>query len=250
MNFLEILIFILVGSFSGVVAGLLGIGGGVIVVSALVYILEAKLGTSQYLQHTAIGSAFAVMVFTGLVNVFAQSKQRHLDWNLCKKFAPFLVLGVISGSLVSVGIPQKILRFIFVLFLYYTCVRMWIAAPTAREKAVSNKLLGSVGYGIGVFSSWVGIGGGALMVPFFKWCGLSAHHAIGTSGALTFPVALVGAISYLSAGFSITNPIPQFTNIVIRLHSVVLIIKLNDSIQGGLVNEIVNVQGTVSHTLF
>ena len=210
MSFLEIFLFILVGSFSGVVAGLLGIGGGVVVVSALVYIFEANFGDSQFLQHTAIGTAFSVMVFTGLVNVFAQSKQRHLDWQVCKKFAPFLVLGVVFGSFVSVGIPQKFLRFLFVLFLYYSSIRMWLSAKKESvERQISKQTFASVGFGIGAFSSWVGIGGGAIMVPFFKWCGLSAHKAIGTSGALTFPVALVGAISYLSAGFSITNPIPH-----------------------------------------
>ena len=207
MQTLTIFLLILAGAFSGFAAGMLGIGGGVVVVSALVYLFSGQFGSSEYLQHTAVGTAFAVMVITGLVNVFAQKKSKNVDWQVCKKFAPFLFLGVVVGSIFSLGLPEKLLRIIFVLFLYYASIKMFLSDP--KPHAVGNIGLASVGGGIGVFSSWVGIGGGALMVPFFRYCGLSAHHAIGTSGVLTFPVALAGAVSYLSSGLSVTNTIPH-----------------------------------------
>ncbi|MBR7001504.1 MAG: sulfite exporter TauE/SafE family protein [Neisseriaceae bacterium] len=204
---LTIFLLILAGSFSGFAAGMLGIGGGVVVVSALVYLFHGQFGASEYLQHTAVGTAFAVMVVTGLVNVFAQKKSQNVDWAVCKKFAPFLFIGVVVGSIFTLGLPEKVLRIIFVLFLYYVSVKMFLSNP--KPHTVSDTGLASVGGGIGVFSSWVGIGGGALMVPFFRYYGLSAHHAIGTSGVLTFPVAVAGAVTNLSAGLHIQNNIPN-----------------------------------------
>ena len=212
MNTLTIFLLILAGSFSGFAAGMLGIGGGVVVVSALVYLFHGQFGSSEYLQHTAVGTAFAVMVITGLVNVFAQKKSKNVDWGVCKKFAPFLFLGVVVGSIFSLGLPEKVLRIIFVLFLYYASIKMFLSDPKPHN--VGKLGFASVGSGIGVFSSWVGIGGGALMVPFFRYCGLSAHHAIGTSGVLTFPVALAGAVAYLSAGLNISNTIPHTVGFV------------------------------------
>ena len=94
-----------------------GIGGGIVVVSALVYLFSGQFGASEYLQHTAVGTAFAVMVVTGLVNVFAQKKSRNVDWAVCRKFAPFLFAGVVLGSVFTLGLPEKFLRIIFVLFL-------------------------------------------------------------------------------------------------------------------------------------
>ena len=207
MNLLTVLLLILAGSFSGFAAGLLGIGGGIVVVSALVYLFHGQFGESDYLQHTANGTAFAVMVVTGLVNVFAQKKSQNVDWQVCKQFAPFLFIGVVVGSIFTLGLPEKVLRIIFVLFLYFISVKMFLSDP--KPHTVGKAGVASVGGAIGVFSSWVGIGGGALMVPFFRYCGLSSHYAIGTSGVLTFPVAVAGAVSYLSTGLNITNTIPN-----------------------------------------
>lgn len=212
LDIFTVLLLIFAGCFSGFSAGLLGIGGGVVIVSAFVYIFSWKFGASEFLQHTAVGTSFAVMVFTGLVNVFAQNKSKNVDWNLVKKFAPFLILGVIVGSIFSLGISEKVLRFLFVIFLYFTAIKMYLDMP--QNHTVRDKILRSTGFFIGLFSSWVGIGGGAFMVPFFRYCGNSAHSAIGTSGVLTFPVAVAGAISYLSTGLQVDNSIPNTVGFV------------------------------------
>ena len=204
---LTLFLLILAGSFSGFAAGMLGIGGGIVVVSALVYLFHGQFGASLYLHHTAVGTAFAVMVITGLVNVFAQKKSKNVDWAVCRKFAPALFVGVIVGAAISSVLSGKFLHIIFIIFLYYASIKMFLSDPKPHK--VSDTGLASVGGGIGLFSSWVGIGGGALMVPFFRYCGLTAHHAIGTSGVLTFPVAVAGAVTNLSAGLHIQNTIPH-----------------------------------------
>ncbi|MDO5687677.1 MAG: sulfite exporter TauE/SafE family protein [Neisseria sp.] len=201
---------VVAGCIAGFMAGLLGLGGGVLVVSAMVYILHAQFGELAYLQHIAIGTSFAVMIFTGMANALAQHRLHAVRWDMVRRIAPGMVLGTILGSLLAPLIPEKALRIGFIVFVYFLCIKMWrqrILEPTPRD--VGKRTLFGAGGGIGLLSSWLGIGGGTISVPFLMYCGLAMRQAVGTSAVLAWPIAVTGALSYLASGWGQADLPPQ-----------------------------------------
>ena len=198
--------YLTLGLAAGFVAGLLGVGGGLIIVPALIWLFDAQ-GVSPAIQpHLALGTSLASILFTSLSSVRAHHKRGAVDWPTLRQIAPGIVCGTLAGAWLASLIPARPLKIFFVAFLFYAAAQM---ALNFRPKA-SRELPGPAGmFGaggvIGLVSSWVGIGGGTLSVPFQAWCNVPLHRAIGTSAAIGFPIAAAGAVGYLIGGWQRTE---------------------------------------------
>ena len=194
------------GAIAGFLAGLLGVGGGLVIVPVVVGVLEAAGLGGNYVQHLAVGTSLAVMVFTSFASVREHHKRGAVSWDIVRGMAPAMVLGTFAGSLLAGFIPSNGLKWFFVVYAYAIGAQMFFGAkPPASRNMPGLVGKGAAGGVIGMVSSWVGIGGGSMSVPFMSWCNVPVHTAIATSAALGWPIAVSGALGYLSSGWGVAG---------------------------------------------
>ena len=195
-----------VGAFAGFIAGLLGIGGGMVVVPIVLWLLERQQIGGEHVQHLALGTSFAVMVFTTFSGALAQHRKGAVRWDIVRRMAPAMVAGGLIGSLLAHLLPTKGLQIFFILFAYTVAVQTLLRFKPKPSRHLPGTG-GTAGAGglFGLLSSWVGIGGGSLSVPFMLYCNVTVHQAVGTSSGLAWPMAVSGAIGYLVSGWQVSG---------------------------------------------
>lgn len=210
---MEIVYYLILGAGTGVLAGLLGVGGGIVIVPVLVLLFgQLPWGEAHAasIAHLALGTSLASIVFTSISSVRAHHRRGAVDWALVRGFAPSLVIGTLAGSWVAGQMSTPWLKGVFVAFAYYVGLQMLLnLRPTAQRELPGRAGLHAAGGAIGVFSSLVGIGGGSVSVPFMSWCSVPLHRAIATSAALGFPIALAGSIGYVLNGLHSPHGLPS-----------------------------------------
>jgi uncharacterized membrane protein YfcA len=194
------------GLATGFVAGLLGVGGGLLMVPALIWAYAQQGFAPQYNIHLALATSLAVIVPTALSSLRAHHAHGAVDWQAVRRIAPGILLGTLAGSLAAAKLSDGGLKIFFTVFLFYAATQMLLGfkPPASRQMPgwAGMTLAGTV---IGLVSSWVGIGGGTLSVPFLTWCNAGLRRAIGTSSAIGLPIALAGTIGYVFSGLSVSN---------------------------------------------
>jgi uncharacterized membrane protein YfcA len=194
--------FLLTGVLSGLLAGLFGVGGGVIVVPALILLFGHLSLGGDWIPHLAVGSSLAAIVGTGAASALAHHRRGGVRWDLVLGLAPGIILGAGAGALVAGVLPELWLTRVFSAFLVYVGLRMLSPGKTQAHRPMPGRLgLGAVGGGIGALSALVGIGGGTLTVPFLNGRGLGMRQAVGTSAACGLPIALAGALGFILVGW-------------------------------------------------
>ena len=195
------LAYLLLGAFTGFFAGLLGIGGGLVLVPVLSFLYEAQhLGGAQNL-HLALGTSMAAILYTAASSAYTHYAHGAVNMHIVRGMSPGLLLGTLLGALFAGGAPQLYLSVFFALFAYCAAAQMLIGfRPKATRQLPGRAGLTLAGSGIGAISSLVSIGGGTMSVPFMLWHNVPFKHAIGTSAALGFPIALGGTAGYVAAG--------------------------------------------------
>lgn len=192
------------GLVVGFVAGLLGVGGGLIIVPVLIVLLHAQGLAAGMEPQLALGTSLASILFTSLSSVRAHHRHGAVEWPLVRRIAPGILIGTLAGALLAAQVSAFVLKLFFVLFLFYAAAQMWFEFRPAPHRGLPGRagttLAGGV---IGAVSSWVGIGGGTLSVPFMLWHNVPLHRAIATSAAIGFPIAVAGAIGYVLGGRSV-----------------------------------------------
>lgn len=192
------------GAAAGFLAGLFGIGGGMIVVPIMLWLLDHQGIGGPYVQHMAIGTSFAVMVFTTFSGTLAHHRKKAVDWKVVKRMSPAMVAGGLIGSAVVKYIPTAALQLLFIVCVLGVAAQTLLCiAPKATRELPQRKTLAAVGSVFGLISSWVGIGGGTLAVPFLLFCNVPVHRATGTSAGLAWPMAAAGALGFLIAGWGV-----------------------------------------------
>lgn len=198
------LLYVALGSVAGVLAGLLGVGGGILIVPALSVLFAWQQVPATFTLHLALGTSLASIVFTSLSSVRAHHERGAVDWRVLRRVTPGIVVGTLLGSAVAARLSARLLAVFFVVFLYYVAAQMLldVRPKPSRQLPGAGGMFGA-GSLIGGVSSLVGIGGGSMSVPFLVWCNVSVRSAIGTSAAIGFPIALAGAVGYVANGLAV-----------------------------------------------
>lgn len=199
---LSIFIFMFCGAIAGVLAGLLGVGGGIVIVPMLDFVFT-KFGYNPAVVHQlALGTSLATIIVTSISSSRAHHKCGAVHFDILKNITPGILVGTFLGGLVATHLPVFFLRAFFVVFLFAVSAQMLSGyRPAASREMPGFVGTASVGGLIGLISSFVGIGGGTLSVPFMTFCNVPIHHAVGTSAAIGFPIAVAGALGYVVGGW-------------------------------------------------
>ncbi|MFN3234248.1 MAG: sulfite exporter TauE/SafE family protein [Gammaproteobacteria bacterium] len=207
---MSIIIYLILGATVGLLSGLLGIGGGTIIVPGLIYIftfLTPQIPAGA-VPHMAIGTSLSTMVMTSMVSIYAHHRAGRVRWDIVKTWVFTLVLGVIAGGIITDFLSAEILKIAFAIFLIIVAIRMFLKAGArkddikGRPKNIAAKFLLLMGGLIGLASGMFGIGGGVLAVPFLTRYHISMPRAAATASAGTFPIALVGTITFIVTGWN------------------------------------------------
>ena len=196
----------LLGLCAGFLAGLLGLGGGMMMVPFLTIILTARNYPQEHVIKMAVATSLATICFTSLASVRAHHKRGAVRWAIVRVLAPGIVLGSFLGSQAAAAMPAQVLGYLFAGFVTFSATQLLLnRKPKPSRTLPGTAGMFSVGGLIGVMSSLVGAGGAFISVPFMTWCNVAIHNAVATSAALGFPIALAGSLGYLVAGWSLTD---------------------------------------------
>lgn len=195
---------LLLGSVAGFLAGLLGVGGGMLMVPFITLLLSSKGFPADLVVKIAVATSLATICFTSISSVRAHQARGAVRWPIVRALAPGIVLGGLVGAQIAKALPGQALAALFAAFVGYSATRMLIE----RKPQPTRQLPGAVGLfgtggAIGSVSSLVGAGGAFMSVPFMTRCNVPIHHAVGTAAALGFPIALAGTAGYVVAGWGL-----------------------------------------------
>ena len=190
----SIALYLALGCCTGMLAGLLGIGGGVIIVP-----LQGINGPVNLL---ALGTSMASTLFISIASVREHNRHKTVLWPVVFRLAPGVVTGTLLGGFLVVFLPGRLLSAIFVIFLSYVACQMLLdITPKPSRHLPGAAGIAGIGVGIGVFSSFVGISGGTLIIPFLTLCNTPMREAVATSAGVGLPLALAGTAIYLVQGW-------------------------------------------------
>ena len=194
----------------GFVAGLFGIGGGLITVPFLFYIFGSLGIDQQYIMHLAVGTSFAIIIPTSAVSVFTHHKYKAVDFNIVKSYGIFVVIGVIIGTIFAGLLKTKTLVLFFSIVIFLLGIYLLLLKEKEKNTILKIKLHLKIilGFLVGFISAPMGIGGAVMNVPILKFFGYSINRAIGSSAAIGFLIAIFGAVGFLITGTYLNTNIP------------------------------------------
>ena len=194
----------------GFVAGLFGIGGGLITVPFLYYIFNSLGINPQYIMHLAVGTSFAIIIPTSTVSVMTHHKFKAVDFDIVKSYGFYVVLGVIFGTIFAATLKTKSLILFFSIIISLLGIYLLFLKEKEKDVIVKIKLHFKVilGFVVGFISAPMGIGGAIMNVPILKFFGYSINKAIGSAAAIGFLIALFGAGGFLISGNYLKTNLP------------------------------------------
>ena len=201
---------LLLGSATGFLAGLLGIGGGMLLVPFLSLALERRGVPDGMAVKMAIATSMAIILFTSFASMRAHHRHGTVRWDLVRGLAPGIVIGgLLSGAGAFSALKGKWLAMFFALLIAYSAYRIVAdRAPAAGRRMPNVAGQWAAGGVIGFLSGLVGVGGAFISVPFMTWCNVSIHSAVATGAALGFPIALSSTAGYVIGGWSLPAALP------------------------------------------
>ncbi len=194
----------------GFVAGLFGIGGGLITVPFLYYIFGQLGIDQQYIMHLAVGTSFAIIIPTSTVSVLTHHKFNAVDFKIVKNYGIFVITGVVIGTIFAATLKTKSLVLFFSIVILFLGIYLLLIKEREQNIVSEMKLYLKVILGVivGFISAIMGIGGAVMNVPIFKYFGYSINKAIGSAAAIGFLIALFGAIGFLISGSYLNTNLP------------------------------------------
>ncbi|MGM0831868.1 sulfite exporter TauE/SafE family protein [Halomonas qinghailakensis] len=198
--------YLLLGSAAGTMAGLFGVGGGLIIVPALVFAFGLQGVAPEITMHLAVGTSLATIVITGASSALGHYRKGsiHKPWFMA--LLPGLMLGAIGGGFIADNLSGTVLGTLFGVFVLLLATKMVLGlSPKPGSVPPGNAPMAIAGGVVGTISALFGIGGGAMTVPWLSRCGASMTQAVGTSAACGLPIAAVGAITFIVVGWG--NPL-------------------------------------------
>ena len=197
---------IALGLVAGLLAGLFGIGGGLIIVPVLTMLLSTQGVASHHVLLIAIATSLASIMLTAIASVRAHHRLGRVCWATVYRLSPMIMLGAGSGSLVAAQLPTQVLKHILVIFLLYVATLMALQVKPQSNAVTPAKYLDySVALLIGALSAIVGIGGGTLTVPYLVHRQHTMHSAVAIASACGLPIAIAGTLSYALLAWHTTD---------------------------------------------
>jgi uncharacterized membrane protein YfcA len=194
----------------GFVAGLFGIGGGLITVPFLYYIFGQLGIDQQYIMHLAVGTSFTIIIPTSTVSVLTHHKFKAVDFDIVKSYGIFVVFGVIIGTIFAASLKTKSLVLFFSIVILFLGIYLLLLKEKEKNVIIKIKLHLKIilGFIVGFISAPMGIGGAVMNVPILKFFGYSINKAIGSAAAIGFLIALFGATGFLISGSYLKTNLP------------------------------------------
>jgi uncharacterized protein len=207
--------YLAVGAAAGLIAGMLGLGGGVVFVPALAATFATLDLSGPALMHFAVGTSLAAIVPTSVSSVIAHARRGAVDWGVASALIPGLMPGALLGSAIADQLPSDALARIFGTFVTVVAVQIFLdARAPGRRPLPGRAALGAWGGVIGTASTVLGIGGGSLTVPLLSYCRMPMARAVATSSACGLVLGVIGAAGFLYAGLDRPDPPPWSTGYV------------------------------------
>ena len=198
-----LLLYLALGAFAGVMAGMLGVGGGLIIVPVLAWIFGRQPISDALIMHLAIGTSLASIVITSISSIRAHHQRGAVLWPAFWRLTPGIVIGAWLGAAVADLLSSAALTKIFAVFVLMVAAQMAFGAKPAPQRELPKPTgMAATGVVIGMVSAIVGIGGGSLTVPFLSWCNTPIRQAVATSAACGLPIALAGALGFIVTGLN------------------------------------------------
>jgi len=199
------------GTIVGILAGLFGIGGSMIIIPMLVYVFTLQNIPNELTMHLALATSMATIIFSSISSFMAHHRRGAVNWLIVRRISFGIVVGTFAGSCFVSSLSTLSLKIFFIIFLYFVTIQMLLnKRPDGQHNFPGRLGIFCVGNGIGILSSFVGIGGGTMSVPFMLSCKTPLHQAIGTSSAIGLPIALAGTTGYIFNGWNIAN-LPSYS---------------------------------------
>jgi uncharacterized protein len=200
---LALFMYLALGAVAGLLAGLLGVGGGLVIVAALAWLLPTQGIAPEHAMHAALGTSLATIILTGVSSTRSHHLRGSVMWPTVRWLVPGLLLGGLGGALLATRVDGELLRYGVAGFCLLAAAQLVFGQPrggAARASPPGSPLLGVVGLGIGAVSAIVGIGGGSMTVPLLVWLGSAPVRAVGTSAACGVAIGLASATGYAVYG--------------------------------------------------
>ena len=195
-------IYMVLGAFAGTLAGLFGIGGGLIIVPVLIFSFGAQGFSPEIAAHMAVGTSLATIVFTSLSSIRSHHGHGAIRWDIFRPMAFGIIVGALIGAWTAALLSGAALELIIGLFVILVGLKMLFSVNPSPGRNVAGKPgLATAGAGIGWASAIFGIGGGALTVPYLSWSNVRMQQAVGTSAACGLPIAIAGAVGNAWTGW-------------------------------------------------
>jgi uncharacterized membrane protein YfcA len=206
---MQLLTLLVAGAAAGTAAGLLGIGGGVIIVPVLALVFTREGVDPEILIKVAVGTSLATIVVTAVSSIWAHHRRGAVHWKLFRTMTPGVVAGSLIGAWLADLIPARWLTVAFILFLMGVSLQMALGPLGAGRVLPGPWALRGVSAVVGAISALMGIGGGALHVPYLSWCGVPVKQAIATAASIGLPLAAASTAGFILTGLDETSLPPH-----------------------------------------
>lgn len=203
---IEFVLYLALGAAAGLLAGMLGVGGGLIIVPALAFSFSLLGFNHDLIMPLALATSLATIIITSISSIRAHQKKQAILWPLFKRLSPTILIGAFLGGLMATYLPSDGLRIFFAAYAILVAIQLYLGKQPAEGSSHYSATSTTIaGIAIGSISSLVGIGGGSMTVPYLLWNGTSIRNAVATSSAIGLPIAIAGTIGYLSRSYQIDN---------------------------------------------
>lgn len=211
MDIYFILSLLALGAFTGLFAGLFGIGGGGIMVPILTFLFVQHQFPAEHILHMALATSMAAIVPTAIASLRTHHQHRAVLWSAVIRITPGILVGTFAATFLASYLSATFLAIFFSCFMAFVALQMALnRKPQPARQLPATPSMCAVGSGIGAISALVAIGGGTLTVPFLVWCNVALPVAIGTSAAVGLPIALAGTFGYAINGWGAVG-LPDYT---------------------------------------
>jgi len=198
---MELLSYLISGAVAGLMAGLLGIGGGLVIVPALALLFLHQGFSADTVMHYAVGTSLATIILTSISSLLAHQRRGSVYWPAVRHMAPGILLGALASAWLAKQMSSTVLALVFGVFLLLVAGQLLLGAKPAPHRQLPGAVgLGATGGVIGLVSGLLGIGGGTMTVPFLLWNRVDIRLAVGTAATLGLPIAIAGTVGFVISG--------------------------------------------------